>query len=251
MPPDKPRVIGPAIADAMTGFYAAFGMLAALYERQTTGAGRRIDVSMLEAMCHFNLDSFTHYFSEGEIMGPLSRPMVSQSYVFECADRKWLALHMSSPPKFWEGLASVIASAGSLRRSALCNARSAHRASGRPDRADGADLQATDARGMVRRACRSRGPAFAGLRFRRGARGPAGQSPSAQSFGRAPRDGHLHHGPQPPLFRWRAAARPLCRRRLSASTMTRSALSLRSAVMPPRRSHNVQNRPFSGRMAHS
>ena len=77
----------------------------ALYERQTTGKGRRIDVSMLEAMCHFNLDSFTHYFSEGEIMGPLSRPMVSQSYVFECADGKWLALHMSSPPKFWEGLA--------------------------------------------------------------------------------------------------------------------------------------------------
>lgn len=108
MPPDKPRVIGPALADAMTGFYAAFGILGALFERQTTGKGRRIDVSMLEAMCHFNLDSFTHYFSEGEIMGPLSRPKVSQSYVLECADGKWLALHMSSPPKFWEGLAKVI-----------------------------------------------------------------------------------------------------------------------------------------------
>jgi crotonobetainyl-CoA:carnitine CoA-transferase CaiB-like acyl-CoA transferase len=108
MPPEKPRVIGPALADAMTGFYAAFGVLGALVERQTTGKGRRIDVSMLEAMCHFNLDSFTHYFSAGEIMGPLSRPSVSQSYVFECADGKWLALHMSSPPKFWEGLAAVI-----------------------------------------------------------------------------------------------------------------------------------------------
>jgi crotonobetainyl-CoA:carnitine CoA-transferase CaiB-like acyl-CoA transferase len=108
MPPDKPRVIGPAIADAMTGFYAAQGVLAALVERQTTGKGRRVDVSMLEAMCHFNLDSFTHYFSVGEIMGPLSRPSVSQSYVFECADGKWLALHMSSPPKFWAGLAEAI-----------------------------------------------------------------------------------------------------------------------------------------------
>lgn len=108
MPPDKPRVIGPALADALTGFYAAFGVLGALVERQATGKGRRIDVSMLEAMCHFNLDSFTHYYSEGEIMGPLSRPSVSQSYVFECADGKWLALHMSSPPKFWEGLAQVI-----------------------------------------------------------------------------------------------------------------------------------------------
>jgi crotonobetainyl-CoA:carnitine CoA-transferase CaiB-like acyl-CoA transferase len=33
---------------------------------------------------------------------------VSQSYVLECADGKWIALHMSSPPKFWQGLASAI-----------------------------------------------------------------------------------------------------------------------------------------------
>jgi crotonobetainyl-CoA:carnitine CoA-transferase CaiB-like acyl-CoA transferase len=103
-PPTNPRVIGPAIADAVTGQYAAMGILAALLERETTGKGRRIDISMLEAMCHFNLDSFTHYYSVGEVMGPLSRPVVSQSYTFECADGKWVAIHLSSPPKFWEGL---------------------------------------------------------------------------------------------------------------------------------------------------
>jgi crotonobetainyl-CoA:carnitine CoA-transferase CaiB-like acyl-CoA transferase len=106
--PENPRVVGPAIADSITGFYAAFGALGALHERARTGRGRRIDISMLEAMCHFNLDDFTHYFSAGEIMGPYSRPSVSQSYVFECADGKWIALHMSSPPKFWEGLADAI-----------------------------------------------------------------------------------------------------------------------------------------------
>ncbi|MCA0873130.1 CoA transferase [Seohaeicola saemankumensis] len=103
-PPANPRVIGPAIADAVTGQYAAMGILAALTERTRTGKGRRLDISMLEAMCHFNLDSFTHYYSVGEVMGPLSRPVVSQSYTFECGDGKWIALHMSSPTKFWEGL---------------------------------------------------------------------------------------------------------------------------------------------------
>lgn len=102
-PPTNPRVIGPAIADAVTGHYAATGILAALVERGVTGKGRRLDISMLEAMCHFNLDSFTHYFSVDEVMGPLSRPVVSQSYTFECADGKWIAIHMSSPPKFWTG----------------------------------------------------------------------------------------------------------------------------------------------------
>ncbi len=107
-PPANPRVIGPAIADAVTGHYAALGIVAALLERVKSGKGRRLDISMLEAMCHFNLDSFTHYFSVGEVMGPLSRPMVSQSYTFECADAKWIAIHLSSPQKFWEGLAAAV-----------------------------------------------------------------------------------------------------------------------------------------------
>ena len=113
--PEHPRVVGPAIADAITGFYAAYGVLGALHERHETGRGRVVEVSMLEAMCHFNLDDFTHYFSQGEIMGPYSRPNVSQSYVFECADGGWIALHMSSPAKFWEGLAAAVGRADMLQ----------------------------------------------------------------------------------------------------------------------------------------
>lgn len=106
--PEHPRVVGPAIGDAMTGFYTALGILAALNERHTTGKGRVVETSMFEAMCHFNLDDFTHLLSAGEVMGPYSRPHVSQSYVFQCSDGKWLALHMSSPPKFWENLATAV-----------------------------------------------------------------------------------------------------------------------------------------------
>lgn len=106
--PANPRVVGPAIADAVTGFYAAYGVLGALHERERTGQGRKVEVSMLEAMAHWNLDAFTHYYSAGEVMGPFSRPRVSQSYVLECSDGKWVALHMSSPEKFWLGLAQAI-----------------------------------------------------------------------------------------------------------------------------------------------
>ena len=68
--PANPRVVGPAIGDAITGFYAAYGVLGALYERETTGKGRLVETSMFEAMSHFNLDDFTHYLSDGEVMGP-------------------------------------------------------------------------------------------------------------------------------------------------------------------------------------
>ncbi|QIM50090.1 CoA transferase [Pusillimonas sp. DMV24BSW_D] len=106
--PENPRVVGPAIADAVTGFYAAMGIMGALFDRSRTGEGALVEVSMLEAMCHFNLDAFTHYYSAGEVMGPYSRPSVSQSYVMKCGDGKWIALHMSSPEKFWQGLARAI-----------------------------------------------------------------------------------------------------------------------------------------------
>lgn len=106
--PENPRVVGPAIADAVTGYYAAYGIMGALVERGRTGVGRAVDVSMLEAMCHFNIDAFTHYYAINDVMGPYSRPRASQSYVLECSDGKWVALHMSSPEKFWQGLAKVI-----------------------------------------------------------------------------------------------------------------------------------------------
>jgi crotonobetainyl-CoA:carnitine CoA-transferase CaiB-like acyl-CoA transferase len=106
--PNDPRVVGPALADAMTGFYAAYGIQGALLERHRTGRGKLVEVSMVEAMTHFNLDAFTHLFSIGQVMDPFSRARVSQSYVLECLDGKWIALHMSSPAKFWEGLAKAM-----------------------------------------------------------------------------------------------------------------------------------------------
>jgi crotonobetainyl-CoA:carnitine CoA-transferase CaiB-like acyl-CoA transferase len=126
--PEHPRVVGPAIADAMTGFYTALGILAALNERHTTGKGRVVETSMFEAMCHFNLDDFTHLLSADQVMGPYSRPHVSQSYVFQCADDKWLALHMSSPPKFWENLATAVGKPDMLSLPAFASreARIAH-----------------------------------------------------------------------------------------------------------------------------
>lgn len=106
--PENPRVTGPALADSLTGIFAAYSIVAALHHRERTGKGALVEISMMEAMAYFNIDAFTHYFSQGEIMGPYSRPRVSQSYVLECADGKWIALHMSSPPKFWDGLADAM-----------------------------------------------------------------------------------------------------------------------------------------------
>jgi crotonobetainyl-CoA:carnitine CoA-transferase CaiB-like acyl-CoA transferase len=99
---------GASYGDLTAGLFATVGILGALHERHATGIGRKVEVSMFEAMTHFNLDAFQHLFSANEVMGPFSRPSVSQSYVLKCGDGKWIALHMSSPEKFWQGLAAAM-----------------------------------------------------------------------------------------------------------------------------------------------
>ncbi len=47
--PEHPQVCGPTIADNATGMFACYGILGALYERERTGRGRRVEVNMLEA----------------------------------------------------------------------------------------------------------------------------------------------------------------------------------------------------------
>ncbi|MCE1237328.1 MAG: CoA transferase [Hyphomicrobiales bacterium] len=49
-PDGEPTLVGESIADVVSGLFAALGIAAALAERATTGRGRRIDVSMFDAL---------------------------------------------------------------------------------------------------------------------------------------------------------------------------------------------------------
>jgi crotonobetainyl-CoA:carnitine CoA-transferase CaiB-like acyl-CoA transferase len=106
--PNDPRPAGPAISDAVTGAFAAYGVLAALYARGQTGEGQRVDTSMLEATLCFLLEPLTRYLANGDVYGPFSRPQLSQVYAFQCADGLGLAVHLSSPEKFWRAFAGAI-----------------------------------------------------------------------------------------------------------------------------------------------
>ncbi len=106
--PETPELAGPTLSDNVTGFYAAYGILGALYERERTGRGRRIETSMLEATIAFAPDGFVNHQRHGMTIGPRSRVSVSQSYAFRCADGRVIALHLSSQQKFWEGLVAAL-----------------------------------------------------------------------------------------------------------------------------------------------
>lgn len=102
------RVPGPAISDALTGMYAALGILAALHERSRTGRGRKVEVSMLESMIAFATEPLGKFFAGGEQVGFYARAASSQSFIVTCADGMRIGLHLSSPAKFWEGLVATM-----------------------------------------------------------------------------------------------------------------------------------------------
>jgi crotonobetainyl-CoA:carnitine CoA-transferase CaiB-like acyl-CoA transferase len=98
------RVPGPAVSDALTGMYAALGVLGALVERARTGLGRKVEVSMLAATVAFATEPLGRLFASGEPVPFYSRSASSQSFIVTCKDGLRIGLHLSSPEKFWQGL---------------------------------------------------------------------------------------------------------------------------------------------------
>jgi crotonobetainyl-CoA:carnitine CoA-transferase CaiB-like acyl-CoA transferase len=106
--PKDPRTLGPTLSDQVSGMQACMAVLAALYERERTGRGARVEVTMVEASMALIPDAFTAYTHAGHVMGPESRAAVSLSFAFACADGKILAIHVSSMEKFWRALLEAI-----------------------------------------------------------------------------------------------------------------------------------------------
>lgn len=102
------QITGPSIADNLTGMYASYAILGALFERQRGGPARSIQLNMLESTIAFISDPFANYNLAGVTPDPLMRVRASQSYALRCADGDLLAVHMSSPQKFWLGLLNAL-----------------------------------------------------------------------------------------------------------------------------------------------
>ena len=144
--PADPRLVGVTISDNVTGMYAVNGIVAALYQRERTGTGRRIEVNMLECSIGFTPDAFAHLAQTGVEYGPTSRIASSQCFAFTCADGKPLAIHLSVQTKFWESLLRLIDRAGDRRRSALQGALRPGRELSRAARRAGAGVRHPPAR---------------------------------------------------------------------------------------------------------
>src|SRR5436853_6266910 len=94
-------------ADHQTGIFACYGILGALYSRATTGKGQKVETSLLQSIVSFVQSSAARYLTTGELP-PREAERPNMASAFVAGDGKPLVFHLSSPPKFWEGLADAI-----------------------------------------------------------------------------------------------------------------------------------------------
>lgn len=102
---DAPKPMGISLSDHLSGIFACYGVLGALFARERTGRGQRVATSLLEATVSFLSENAANYFERDA--GPpnrATRTHSAQVFAFVAGDGRPFVVHLSSPTKFWEGL---------------------------------------------------------------------------------------------------------------------------------------------------
>ncbi|HTP92685.1 MAG TPA: CaiB/BaiF CoA-transferase family protein [Xanthobacteraceae bacterium] len=105
---DRPRPMGISLSDHLAGITACNGILGALVARGRTGKGQRVETSLLEATVSFLGENAARYFENGKVPDRAARTHQAQVYAFVASDGKPFVIHLSTPAKFWKGLANVV-----------------------------------------------------------------------------------------------------------------------------------------------
>lgn len=106
--PATHTVTGTNTSDSVTGMFAVMGILAAIEERHHTNKGQKVDINMLSSTLTFISAEAQIYLDSGTPPTAMTRPANSLSFAVRCSDEKLIGIHLSSIPKFWEGLTQVI-----------------------------------------------------------------------------------------------------------------------------------------------
>jgi crotonobetainyl-CoA:carnitine CoA-transferase CaiB-like acyl-CoA transferase len=86
--PDDPQRVGVPIGDLLAGMYGAYGVLAALLERQTTGRGQVVRTSLLSAVVGVHAFQGTRWTVAGEVGRAQGNhhPSIAPYGLFHCRD---------------------------------------------------------------------------------------------------------------------------------------------------------------------
>jgi len=97
-----PVRVGASIGDITAGIYGAVGIISALFQRNKTGQGQKVDIAMLDCQVSILENAIARYVATGEIPGPLGsrHPSITPFQAFKTKD-SWLIIAVGNE-KHWE-----------------------------------------------------------------------------------------------------------------------------------------------------
>ena len=98
----KPRLSSRGLADSAGGVFLAMAVVSALYVRERTGIGQRVDASLVGAAIALHPAEVTISLHENDIKRTHGR-VTSTSGAFVCGDGRWLVIG-ATDQKVWHGL---------------------------------------------------------------------------------------------------------------------------------------------------
>lgn len=116
-PDGPPLQPGPNLADSGSGFHCAIGILAALYQREFTGVGQKVEVAMQDVVINFCRPAWGKYLATGEPPSRVGNEMplakVSPCGAYPCnpeGPNDYIFIYTSHWPSSnqWERLLEVI-----------------------------------------------------------------------------------------------------------------------------------------------
>jgi crotonobetainyl-CoA:carnitine CoA-transferase CaiB-like acyl-CoA transferase len=103
-----PIKAAPPVADITSGVYAAYGILGALYERERSGVGQRVEVAMLDAVLSLYADVATNTLTAGTRYGKFGsgHPDLVPYQAFRARDGWFIVACLTQA--FWKRLAPAL-----------------------------------------------------------------------------------------------------------------------------------------------
>ena len=105
-PKGGPMRVGASIGDTLGGTYMSIGVISALYEREQSGVGQRLDVSMVESVFYNLENAIIRHSATGEVPGRIGtrHPLITPFQAFQTADG-WMVV---AGVRDWEAFCVVI-----------------------------------------------------------------------------------------------------------------------------------------------
>lgn len=103
-----PVRVGTSVGDIVTGYICVIGVLSALYYREKTGRGQRIDISMIDSLFFILENAVLRYTVSGEIPKPLgtAHPSITPFQAFRTKDN-WIVIPIGND-NLWNKFSDAI-----------------------------------------------------------------------------------------------------------------------------------------------